>query len=134
MDEHAFPQVIADALTQDAGQVDEPEYTRSLDQDQRSIAGEDVPQSSNVIAQNRFIDDLAAQESEIRVQGCHQGDHQDETEHPQPVRPGKLRDAQGGPAGELGGKFFFFEILVRHYVGAPVALEISSSSCASIWV
>ena len=110
MVEQLLPQVVADALAQDAGQEDKAEHADGLNKDQRAINADDAEERFLVAGQDALVHDPLAEEGKEGIQGRYCRDGDQKADEPRPVGLGLGQDAQQGPAVEFGTKFFFFEL------------------------
>ncbi len=112
MIEHLLAQIVLNPLAQNAREEDENEYSRSLKRDHSPVDHGDIGQRDRVVRRDAHIDDLFTQISEVRIEDHHEGNCREEAGHPLPVRARLHQDALDGLPVELGGKFFFFKLVV----------------------
>ena len=80
--EQPLAQVVADALAQDASQVDEAEDEASLQHRQRCVLDHDLRQHLDVPRRDALVDDAHAQVGEVGVQPGHRHHREQEARHP----------------------------------------------------
>ena len=110
MVEQLLPQVVSNALAQDAGQKDEAKNADGLHKDHRAIHSNNAKERLPVAGQDALVHDLLAEIGKEGIQPRHERDGDQEPDQPPPVRLGLGQDPKHGLAVELGTEFFFFEL------------------------
>ncbi len=80
MVEQRLAQVVANLLAQDAGEIDEAEHADGLHDDQRAVARHDAAQRGGIPRDDGVVDQLFAQEREVRVEQGSQTDGDQESD------------------------------------------------------